>query len=140
MYLCGFTLRCYCFVCHIDFVFAVTSWPWVGWMVIYCLHCSNAWRQWQYFLELDPVKMSNWMDKLWKNSLPEKLLERVNRINCPIQANDRTGFHWFYCNKDKINADIGKWWEFKKIMIVINFIWKNKLNFYIASLKDVWSH
>lgn len=84
--------------------------------------------------------MSNWMDKLWTNSLPEKLLEQVNRINYPIQANDRTDSHWFYYNKDKINADIGKWWEFKKIMILINFIWKNKLNFYIASLKDDWSH
>lgn len=58
--------------------------------------------------ELDPVQMSNWMDKLWKNSLPEKLSEQVNRMSYPNTGYDRIESHWFYYNKDKVNADIVK--------------------------------
>lgn len=34
--------------------------------------------------ELDPVQMSNWMDKLWKNSLPEKLSEQEENISMKL--------------------------------------------------------
>lgn len=87
--------------------------------------------------ELDPVQMSSWMDKLWKNSLPEKQLsEQVNRMNYPTQTNGRIKSHWFYYNKGKVNADIVKWWKFKKVTILMNFRRENKLDFNIASLKD----
>lgn len=87
--------------------------------------------------ELDPVQMSSWMDKLWKNSLPEKQLsEQVNRMNYPTQTNGRIKSHWFYYNKDKVNADIVKLWEVKKIMILMNFRRENKLGITIASSKE----